>query len=93
MTGAPAGDDPSFPYTGSISYTPGGFQLRSGGSKDFNRAGGSTWTVTEGAVADYRPAGISCQAKTPAGGPGRSTVTVTGSTAISWPRSTSPVPT
>ncbi len=81
VTGAPAGDDPSFPYTGSISYTPGGFQLRSGGSKDFYRAGGSTWTVTEGAVADYRPAGISCQAKTPAGGPGRSTVTVTGSTA------------
>jgi hypothetical protein len=35
VVGAPAGEDPSFPFNGSISYDPNGFQLTNGQSQDF----------------------------------------------------------
>ena len=73
---APAGDNPSFPFSGNISYDLNGFQLRDRESKDFFRAGGSTWTVTEGDVANYRLDGINCTSAA-----GTSTFTVSGSTA------------
>jgi uncharacterized repeat protein (TIGR01451 family) len=78
---APAGDNPSFPFSGDISYDANGFQLRDRESKDFYRAGGSTWTVTEGDVANYRLDGIVCTAVNAADGPGLTTFTVTGPTA------------
>ena len=78
---APAGDNPSFPFSGDISYDLNGFQLRDRESKDFYRAGGSTWTVTEGDVANYRLDGIVCTAVNAADGPGLTTFTVTGPTA------------
>lgn len=81
VTGTLSGDNPSFPFRGSISYDPSGFRLATGQSKDFYRAGGATWTVTEGAVADYRLTSVECSAKTARGGPGNSTVTLSVSTA------------
>jgi len=81
VIGAPAGDNPSFPFSGSISYDPAGFQLTAGGSKDFYRAGGSVWSVTEAPVAGYRLSDLSCHAQAVGGGPGASTVVVSGSTA------------
>ena len=81
VTGAPAGDNPRFPFTGSISYDPSGFQLGAGGSEDFYRAGGVVWTVTEGAVANYKLAGVSCRAETAGGGTGASTVDISNTTA------------
>ena len=60
VSGAPAGENPSFPFSGNISYDSSGFQLRDRESQDFFRAGGSTWTVTEGDVANYRLDGINC---------------------------------
>ncbi len=80
VVGAPAGANPSFPFTGDISFNPGGFQLTDGGSTDFYRAGGVTWTATEGPVDGYRLDSISCQAVTPSGAPGTSTSDVSGST-------------
>jgi uncharacterized repeat protein (TIGR01451 family) len=83
VTGAPAGDNPRFPFTGSISYDPSGFQLSDGQSQDFYRAGGVTWTVTEGAVADYKLAlaDLSCRAEADGGGVGASIVDVSKTTA------------
>jgi uncharacterized repeat protein (TIGR01451 family) len=78
VTGAPAGENPSFPFYGSISYNPGGFQLSNGGSKNFYRAGGSTWEVTERIVDAYSLTSIGCTATTPGGGPAQSTTTITG---------------
>ena len=48
VVGAPAGQNPSFPFNGSISFDPNGFTLANGQSQDFYRAGGNTWDVTEG---------------------------------------------
>ena len=76
VSGAPAGENPSFPFSGNISYDALGFQLRDRESQDFFRAGGSTWTVTEGDVANYRLDGINCTSAA-----GTSTFTVTGPTA------------
>ncbi len=81
VVGAPAGDNPSFPFNGSISYDRAGFQLTGGGSKVFYRAGGAVWSVTEGPVPGYRLSDLSCQARTAGGGPGASAVVVSGSTA------------
>ena len=81
VTGAPAGDNPRFPFSGSISYDPSGFQLGAGGSEDFYRAGGVVWTVTEGAVANYKLADLSCRTETAGGGPGASTVDISKTTA------------
>ena len=80
VTGAPSGDNPSFPFNGTISYDPGGFQLADGGSMDFFRAGGVTWDVTEGSIANYKPSSVKCTAVTTGGAPGRSTTQVSGST-------------
>ncbi len=81
VTGAPAGDNPQFPFNGSISYDPSGFQLGAGGSEDFYRAGGVTWTVTESTVANYKLAGLSCSAEAAGGGAGASTADISGATA------------
>ena len=81
VTGAPAGDNPRFPFNGSISYDPSGFQLGAGGSEDFYRAGGVTWTVTESAVADYKLADLSCSAEAAGGARGASTADISGATA------------
>jgi uncharacterized repeat protein (TIGR01451 family) len=81
LTGAPVGDNPAFPFRGNISYDPNGFQLRSGQAIDFYRAGGATWSVTEGAVAGYQLTSVLCTAKTSAGTPGQSAATVVGGTA------------
>ena len=75
VSGIPAGDNPSFPFSGNISYDALGFQLRDRESKDFFRGGGSPWTVTEGDVADYRLDGINCTSAA-----GTSTFIVSGST-------------
>ena len=76
VSGAPAGDNPYFPFNGNISYDVNGFQLANGGSMVFYRAGGETWSVTEGAVANYRLDRIDCTSSTRT-----STFTVSGSTA------------
>lgn len=81
VVGAPAGDSAEFPFRGDISYDPNGFTLRDGESVDYFRAGGSTWTVTEGRVDGYRLQSVKCTAVAPGGGPGTSTVDVTGATA------------
>ena len=80
VAGAPAGDNAAFPFNGDISYDVNGFQLRDRESKDFYRAGGLTWTVTEGDVANYRLDGIVCTAVNAAEGPGLTTFTLTGPT-------------
>ena len=76
VTGAPAGDNPFFPFSGDISYDVNGFQLANGGSMVFYRAGSKTWSVTEGAVANYRLDRIHCTSSA-----GTSEFTVNGSTA------------
>jgi uncharacterized repeat protein (TIGR01451 family) len=60
VTGLPAGANPAFPFNGSISFDPTGFQLTNGGSMTFYRAGGSSWTVTEGPVDNYTVASLVC---------------------------------
>jgi uncharacterized repeat protein (TIGR01451 family) len=60
VTGAPSGANPAFPFNGSISFDPTGFQLRDGESMTFYRAGGSDWNVTEGAVAGYALTSLVC---------------------------------
>lgn len=80
MVGAPAGEDPSFQFNGSISYDPNGFQLANGQSQDFYRAGGATWNVTESSVAGYRLTSVTCTATNAQGGAGESTTTVAGGT-------------
>jgi uncharacterized repeat protein (TIGR01451 family) len=59
----PAGENPAFPFHGSISFDPNGFQLTNGGSIDFYRAGNppSPWTVTESPVDDYPLESVKCQ--------------------------------
>ena len=81
VMGAPAGDNPQFPFNGSISYDPSGFQLGAGGSEDFYRAGGVTWTVSESAVAEYKLADLSCSAEAAGGARGASTADISGATA------------
>ena len=76
VSGAPAGDNPVFPFNGDISYDVNGFTLANGGSMVFYRAGGQTWSVTEGAAANYRLDHIDCTSAA-----GTSTFTVSGSTA------------
>jgi len=44
VVGAPAGENPPFPFNGSLSFDPNGFTLEDGRSQDFYRAGGSTGT-------------------------------------------------
>ncbi len=80
VTGTPSGENPSFPFSGTISYDPNGFSLADGESVDLYRAGAATWTVTEGTVANYRLTSVDCTATTVDGGPGMSTTTVSGST-------------
>ncbi len=81
VVGAPPGENPSFPFSGTISFDPNGFTLANGESIALYRAGGATWNVTEGRVDNYRLSSLVCVAKTSSGGPGKSTTTVTGSTA------------
>ena len=76
VSGALAGDNPLFPFNGNISYDVNGFKLADGGSMVFYRAGGETWSVTEGTVANYRLDHIECTSAA-----GTSTFTVSGSTA------------
>ncbi len=76
VTGAPLGDNPSFPFNGTLSYNPDGFALANGGSLDFYRAGGATWDVTEGSVDGYRLSSLHCTSAT-----GESTANISGSTA------------
>ena len=80
VTGAPAGENPSFPFNGSLSFDPNGFTLRDGQSQDFYRAGANTWNVTEGAVDDFKLKSVQCTATAEDGGPGSSTTTVDGTT-------------
>ena len=80
VVGTPDGEHPSFPFNGSISFDPGGFTLGDGQSKDFYRAGGSTWDVTEGAVQGFKLESVNCTATAPGGGPASSTTTVDGAT-------------
>ena len=76
VSGGPAGDNPLFPFNGNISYDVNGFKLANGGSMVFYRAGGQTWSVTEGAVANYRLDRIDCTSAA-----GTSTLMVSGLTA------------
>jgi Domain of unknown function DUF11 len=77
---APAGQHPSFPFNGSLSFDPNGFTLGDGQSQDFYRAGASTWDVTEGAVQGFKLESVGCTAAAPGGGQGLSTATVDGAT-------------
>ncbi|HUA02955.1 MAG TPA: DUF11 domain-containing protein [Solirubrobacteraceae bacterium] len=78
VTGLPSGANPAFPFNGTISFDPSGFQLTDGASMTFYRAGGSDWTVTEGPVAGYALTSLVCTngAGTPA-----STFDISGGTA------------
>jgi hypothetical protein len=80
VVGAPAGTNPAFPFNGSLSFDPTGFTLANGRSSTFYRAGGQTWSVTEGSVANYRLGAIRCTATAPGGGPGTSTTSTAGGT-------------
>jgi hypothetical protein len=81
VSGGLEGDNPSFPFNGTISYDPNGFQLTNGGSMDFVRAGAATWQVTEGSVDNYRLSSIRCtDFNIETGEPGRSTSSVEGDT-------------
>ncbi len=77
VIGAPEGDNPSFPFSGSVSFDPNGFTLGNGDSRDFYRAGGQTWGVTEGDVPNYRLQGIACTTEPT---PSESTYTTSGAT-------------
>jgi uncharacterized repeat protein (TIGR01451 family) len=81
VTGNSPADKPSFPFSGNISYNPKGFQLANGQSKDFHRAGGVTWNVTEGPTANYTLTSVACHATAATGAPGTSTAAVSGTTA------------
>ena len=61
VAGAPAGSDPSFPFSGDISYAPNGITLAGGRSLVFHRGGGLTWQITESVVADYRLESVDCR--------------------------------
>jgi uncharacterized repeat protein (TIGR01451 family) len=76
VSGAPAGDNPLFPFNGNISYDVNGFKLANAGSMVFYRAGKKTWSVTEGAVANYRLERVDCTSAA-----GTSTFTYSGSSA------------
>lgn len=76
VSGTPAGDNPLFPFNGNISYDVNGFTLANGGSMVFYRAGGTTWSVAEGEVANYRLDHIECTSAA-----GTSTFTVSEPTA------------
>ena len=76
VSGKPADDNPVFPFNGNISYDANGFTLADRGSMVFYRAGKKTWSVTEGAAANYRLDGINCTSDA-----GTSTFTVDGPTA------------
>jgi hypothetical protein len=80
VTGAPAGENPSFPFNGSLSFDPNGFALSDGQSKDFVRAGGASWDVTEGAVDGYSVSSVQCSATSGGPGPPGSSWTVSGAT-------------
>ncbi|HVW46630.1 MAG TPA: hypothetical protein VHA76_06235, partial [Solirubrobacterales bacterium] len=73
VVGAPADANPAFPFAGDLSFDPNGFALRNGQSSTFYRAGGETWSVTEGAVADYRLRSVECTSTAGDGAPGTST--------------------
>ena len=75
VEGAPAAPEPSFPFSGNISYAPNGFTLEPGRSLTFHRAGGVTWHITESDVADYKLASVECRSSTAA-----STATTSGMT-------------
>jgi hypothetical protein len=80
VVGAPAGTDPSFSFSGDLSFDPTGFTLKNGQSSTFYRAGGQTWSVTEGGVSNYRLDSVSCTATASGGAPTTSTTSTTGST-------------
>ena len=80
VVGAPAGENPAFHFSGPLSFDPNGFTLADGQSKDFFRAGGQDWAVTEDAVDNYRLSSVNCTAQTSSGSPGTSTWTVNGAT-------------
>ena len=64
VDGAPTGTEPSFPFSGDISYAANGFTLKRGRSLTFHRAGGLSWHITESAVADYKLASVECRSST-----------------------------
>jgi len=78
VVGAPAGADPAFPFGGDLSFDPNGFALKDGQSTTFYRAGGETWSVSEGAVADYRLKAVECASTAAGGGAGTSTTATNG---------------
>jgi hypothetical protein len=78
VTGAPAGENPSFRFNGSLSFDPNGFTLSNGQSANFPRAGGATWDVTERPVDGYALDSVQCSATTQGTGPATSTWTTTG---------------
>jgi hypothetical protein len=64
VVGAPADAEPSFPFSGDVSYAPSGFTLKRGQSVAFHRVSGLSWEITESAVPDYRLASIRCRSRT-----------------------------
>ena len=82
VSGAPAGENPAFPFTGNLSFDPGGFQLSDNESADFVRAGGATWDVTEGSVDNYALSSVDCSATTQGTGSPMSTWTAGATTSI-----------
>ena len=80
VVGAPTGENPSFPFNGSLSFDPNGFTLANGQSQDFFRAGQNSWDVTESPVENFKLTSVHCTATAPGGGPGTSTATVDGAT-------------
>ncbi len=81
VVGAPAGENPAFAFSGSISFDPNGFTLANGQSEDFYRAGGQDWQVSEGAVDNYTLSSVDCTAQTASRGTGSSTAMVSGAIA------------
>ena len=77
VDGAPTGTEPSFPFSGDISYAANGFTLKDGRSVTFHRAGGLSWHITESAVADYKLVSVKCRSSTAA------STASTGATALS----------
>jgi uncharacterized repeat protein (TIGR01451 family) len=80
VIGAPAGERPSFPFRGLLSFDPRGFTLGDGQSESFYRAGQTTWQVTEGPVRDFKLTHVRCNATGARGRPGESRTRVDGAT-------------
>ena len=61
VEGGPAGADPGFAFSGSVSYDPDGFTLKAGQRVAFRRGAERTWQVTESTPSHYQLKSVDCR--------------------------------